>query len=175
MRWATVSRKASPGPSEPRRRLTIKPDGGDMAMMKIVPRMLMAAAAFAYVVGGAGSANAAFDHLKCYKVKDSAAKVTYTATVTGLTTETGCQIKVPAQMCCVPAEKSNVTPPPPGGGGTGVPNTFCCYKLKCAKATLSPQSVSDQFGTRSVTPSTAKLLCAPSSPSGAFLDASTVF
>jgi hypothetical protein len=146
-----------------------------MAMTKIVPKMLLAAAAFAYVVGSAGSATAAFDHLKCYKVKDSAVKASYTANVNGLSNEIGCTIKVPSKLCCVPAEKTSVVPAPPGGGGTGVPNSFCCYKLKCPKATLPPQNVSDQFGTRSVQPSTAKMLCAPFSPSGAFLDDTSLF
>jgi hypothetical protein len=146
-----------------------------MAMTKIVPKMLLAAAGFAYVVGSAGPATAAFDHLKCYKVKDTAVKTSYTANVNGLSNEIGCTIKVPAKLCCVPAEKTAVSPPPPGGGGVGVPNTFCCYKLKCPKTSLPTQNVKDQFGTRTVTPSTAKYLCAPSSPSGAFLDTTALF
>jgi hypothetical protein len=146
-----------------------------MAMTKIVPRMLLAATAFAYVVGSAGSATAAFDHLKCYKVKDTALKATYTATLNGLTNDAGCSIKVPAKLCCVAAEKTAVTPTPPGGGGTGVPNNFCCYKAKCPKNPAPVQNVSDQFGTRTVTPSTVKYLCAPYSPSGAFLDDASVF
>ena len=151
-----------------------------MAMMKIVSRMLLVAAAFAYVVTSAGSAMAACvgptcDHLKCYKVKDSAPKASYTANVNGLSVEIGCTVKVPAKICCVPASKTAVTPAPPGGGGSGVPNTFCCYKLKCPKQTLLPVTVQDQFGSRSVQPGTAKYLCAPSSPSGAFLDDSSVF
>jgi hypothetical protein len=149
-------------------------------MMKIVSRVLMVAAALAWVAGSASSAMAACvgptcDHLKCYKVKDSAPKVSYTANVNGLTNETGCTVKVPSKFCCVPAAKTAVTPPPPGGGGTGVPNTFCCYKLKCPKQTLSPVTVADQFGSRSVQPGTTKYLCAPSSPSGAFLDDTSTF
>jgi type 1 fimbria pilin len=112
----------------------------------------------------AASAAAIPDHLKCYKVKDSQAKASYTANVEGLTVEAGCTVKVPGKLLCVAAEKSNVTPAPPGGGGTGQPNNFICYKLKCPKGTLPPVAVSDQFGTRTVTPGTPKLLCAPVAP-----------
>ncbi len=107
------------------------------------------------------------DHLVCYKVKDSQAKATYTADVQGLALQFGCTIKVPAVMACVPAMKMHVTPSPPGGGGTGTPNTFFCYKVKCPKApngtktTLPPLSGRDQFGSRTVTPTSANLLCAP--------------
>jgi hypothetical protein len=117
--------------------------------------------AFALVVTWAASAAAIPDHLKCYKVKDSQAKAKYTANVEGLTVETGCTVKVPGKLLCVAAEKSGVTPTPPGGGGTGQPNDFVCYKLKCPKGTVPPVSVSDQFGTRTVTPGTAKFICAP--------------
>jgi len=104
------------------------------------------------------------DHLKCYKVKDPQAKATYTADLGGLVEEPGCTIKVPAIMACVPATKTNVTPTPPGGGGTGTPNAFGCYKIKCPKATLPALQLNDQFGSRLVTPSTPKLLCAPVAP-----------
>ncbi len=101
------------------------------------------------------------DHLACYKVKDSAAKATYMATVGGLAVQAGCTIKVPSTMACVPATKTNVMPPPPGGGGTGTPNSFFCYKVKCPKAALPTLTGADQFGSRTVTPSAAKILCAP--------------
>jgi len=101
------------------------------------------------------------DHLKCYKVKDQQPKTTYTADLGGLVAEPGCTIKVPATMACVPATKTNVMPMPPGGGGSGTPNSFFCYKVKCRKATLPTLPGIDQFGSRSVTPSAAKLLCAP--------------
>jgi hypothetical protein len=110
------------------------------------------------------------DHLKCYKVKDPQAKTTYTADLGGLVAEPSCTIKVPATMACVPATKTNVTPPPPGGGGTGTPNTFFCYKVKCPKATLPTLTGADQFGNRTVTPSAAKLVCAPVATSPRFVD-----
>jgi hypothetical protein len=104
------------------------------------------------------------DHLECYKVKDPQAKATYTADLGGLVAEPGCLIKVPAKLACVPATKANVQPTPPGVGGTGTPNAFGCYKIKCPKATLPPFALNDQFGSRSVTPTAPKLLCAPVAP-----------
>lgn len=104
------------------------------------------------------------DHLKCYKVKDPQARASYTADLGGIVAEPGCTIKVPAVMTCVPATKTNVSPTPPGGGATGTPNAFGCYKIKCPRQTLPALQLSDQFGTRSVTPTVPKLLCAPAAP-----------
>jgi hypothetical protein len=57
------------------------------------------------VLGGTATAGPGVltDHLKCYKGKDSAAKATYTATLTPLFSaafpnETGCTVKVPATL-----------------------------------------------------------------------------
>jgi len=104
------------------------------------------------------------DHLECYKVKDPQAKASYTADLGGLAAEPGCTIKVPATMVCVPATKTNVMPPPPGGGSTGTPNAFGCYKVRCPRGTLPTIPLNDQFGSRAVTPSAPKLLCAPAAP-----------
>ena len=104
---------------------------------------------------------AAPDHLACYRVRDTAAKATYTATVNGLTVQPGCRIRVPASITCQPASKDDVVPTPPGSGGVGRPNGFTCYKVRCPTAAFSPISVQDQFGTRSLTPTRTSLLCAP--------------
>ena len=101
------------------------------------------------------------DHLECYKIKDPQAKTFYTAELNGLVAEPGCVIMVPAIMACVPTTKTNVVPTPPGEGGSGTPNSFACYKIRCPKATLPPIDISDQFGSRSVRPLTHKVLCAP--------------
>jgi hypothetical protein len=101
------------------------------------------------------------DHLKCYKVKDPAPRASYTADLGGLVAEPGCTIRVPATMACVPATKTNVNPTPPGGGGSGTPNSFFCYKVRCPRAALPTLTGADQFGSRTVMPSVAKLLCAP--------------
>jgi hypothetical protein len=102
------------------------------------------------------------DHLKCYKIKDSRAKASYTADLGGLVSEPGCLIKVPGTMLCVEATKANVNPPPPGGtDNSGPAGRFLCYKVKCPKAVLTPLTWHDQFGTGTVTPSVPKMLCAP--------------
>src|SRR5215831_8772604 len=51
-----------------------------------------------------------------------------------------------------------------GGGGTGQPDSFTCYKLRCPKVpegTFAAVMVQDQFGTRALTPTATSLLCAP--------------
>src|SRR5689334_23317877 len=119
----------------------------------LVAPLLLAAAARAQPVA---------DHLKCYKVKDSQAKTTYTADLGGLIAEPGCIIKVPGNLFCTQATKTNVTPPPLGGvDNTGPAGRFLCYKVKCPKATVAPFQWHDQFGDRQLTPSTPKILCAP--------------
>jgi hypothetical protein len=111
-------------------------------------------------------AGAQSDHLKCYKVKDPLAKAVYTATLTGLSVEAGCQIKVPAVLACVPATKRNVTPPTAGGPSEtlALDNAYGCYKVKCPSATLRGLVLNDQFGARTVTPTTPKIVCAPAAP-----------
>ena len=102
------------------------------------------------------------DHLKCYPVKDPQAKASYTADLGGLVAEPGCIIQVPAHLFCTQATKANVVPTPPGGpGSTGAAGRFLCYKVKCPKGTLPTIPWNDQFGSRTLTPKNAKLLCAP--------------
>src|SRR5690242_16359123 len=102
------------------------------------------------------------DHLRCYKVKDSQAKASYTADVGGLVVESGCLIKVPGNLFCTEATKTNVSPAPLGGvDNTGPAGRFLCYKLKCPKATAAPFQWHDQFGDRQLTPGASKLVCAP--------------
>jgi hypothetical protein len=109
----------------------------------------------------AGLAQPVADHLECFKVKTKEAKATYTASLDGLAPQPGCVIKVPAQITCVPTTKTNVSPPAPGGGPTGVPNGFNCYRVKCPKTALPAVDTVDQFGTRTATPRSSTLLCAP--------------
>lgn len=118
------------------------------------------------VLAGAGSATAlaegpVADHLQCYRVRDPQHHFTYTADLDGLTVAHGCVIKLPAKFTCVPTVKENVVPTPPGGGPTGTPNGFNCYYVKCPKTTLPPVPAEDQFGSRTVVPFMANMLCAP--------------
>ena len=99
--------------------------------------------------------------LQCYKVKDPQTKTTYTADVDGLIAHSGCTIKVPAAMACVPSATTNIAPTPPEAGGAATPNRFFCYKAKCPKAIPPPLTATDPFGSRTVAPSAARLLCAP--------------
>jgi hypothetical protein len=101
------------------------------------------------------------DHLKCYKIKDSAARATYTADLGGLAPEPGCLVKVPGKLLCVQTAKTNVSPTPPGAPAATAAGQFICYKVKCPKGTPAAVTVTDQFGARSVQPSAAKFLCAP--------------
>ncbi len=102
------------------------------------------------------------DHLKCYKVKDSASRAKYTADLGGLVAEPGCSIQVPGRLLCTDATKTNITPEPPGGPDTAGPaGRFLCYKVKCPRAVPPPIQWHDQFGSRSLTLGTASLLCAP--------------
>jgi len=102
------------------------------------------------------------DHLHCYKVKDAQPKASYTADLGGLAAHTGCLIKVPGNLLCVEAAKTNVSPAPQGGtDDSGAAGRFLCYKVKCPKVALAPLQWHDQFGDRQLTPSAQKIVCAP--------------
>ena len=108
------------------------------------------------------------DHLKCYQVKDSlnlAGTVDLDTPQFGL--DPGCKISK-AKLFCVPGTKTNVnvvdkktnlpiTPLPVSGPD---PGDRICYKVKCL-AVPTDQTVTDQFGTRTLTKLKPSLLCAP--------------
>ena len=100
------------------------------------------------------------DHLKCYKVKDPAAKATYTADLTGLTVDNGCLVKVPAKLLCVETTKTIVGSQPPGSPPGNPAGRVLCYKVKCPKTALTIPWT-DQFGARALELGSVKLLCAP--------------
>ena len=122
-----------------------------MLWMAIVASVLLPSASRAQVP----------DHLKCYKIKDSVAKATYTADLGGLAPEPGCLVKVPGKLLCVETTKTNVSPTPPGAPAGPAAGQFLCYKVKCPKGVSPVVTLVDQFGTHTVTPSAAQLLCAP--------------
>jgi hypothetical protein len=145
-----------------------------------LPQLLMAAVAGACLLGAASGALAFPSHLKCYKAREIAGPGKFTRTAdlissTSLANETGCQIKGPSKLVCAPVTKQNVSPPAPGGGPTGATTSFICYKVKCPKMADQNITLQDQFGTHIFTIRAAKTLCAPASPSGAFLDAPSPF
>jgi len=115
---------------------------------------------------------AQFNHLVCVKIKDPAAKATYQIELNEVLP---CILKVPAKMACQRVFKNFVEPQPPGGGPSGDLNfgKFLCYRIKCnPRAPGGMRAFKDQFGSRVIEEGTVKLLCAPASPSGAFLDGS---
>ena len=151
--------------------------------MTKIPKLLTAVLAGACLLGAASLATAG-NHLKCYKGKDSTgAKHKYSggtlASNTGLLTESGCIISTPPKICCDAVDKVGFKDenmmPPPGGGGAAATSRFCCYKVsKCTGGSTS-FTVKDQFGLHTFGVKKAALVCAPASPSGAFLDDSSMF
>ena len=144
--------------------------------MKMKLRSLfLATAAGACLLADGAPVFAQANHLKCYAVRDGiAAPVRRTADLTGLAPEPGCRIKGKAFQLCVATTKTNVNPPPPGGGpNPASAGRFLCYRARCPKPAVPLPGVPsvDQFGSRTVVPKRAVTLCAPASPSGAFIDA----
>lgn len=143
-----------------------------------VRKLFVAASAFAFLAGGAAPAVAQVsDHLKCYRIRDSISNqphTLYNADLMGLVAQPSCRIKTRGKMLCVATTKTGVTPAPPGGGPSSpaAAGKFVCYRARCPRQALPNQALSDQFGARSVSLRTTALLCAPASPSGAFLDSS---
>jgi hypothetical protein len=124
----------------------------------------LAAAGFLILGIGQAAATVPSDHLKCFKVRDSLPSAVYTADLGGLVAEPGCFIKVPGQLLCIEATKTNVSPTPPDPNVTGpTAHRYMCYKTKCTKGTAPAQvQWHDQFGDRPVLPAVpSKLLCAP--------------
>ena len=107
-----------------------------------------------------------YDHVKCYKVRDTAARTSYTADLfpweSPFPVDSDCVVKVPATMLCSGVASFDVQPPPPGASpGVSVGSQlFTCYKVKCPKVPATV-TVADQFGTRDMTFSTPRILCAP--------------
>jgi hypothetical protein len=139
-----------------------------------VRKMLLAASGCAFLIGVALPA-AAGNHLACYKVKDVLAKQKFAnvqlLSNTGGPSHTGCIVAVGAKTCCHAVDKIGVPPQVGGGGPTANTSKFCCYKVKCPKGPTGTISATDQFGSRTLSISKPpKQLCAPASPSGAFLN-----
>lgn len=108
-----------------------------------------------------------FDHLKCYRIKDPG-KFEATANLVPLeappfAVESGCTIKVRGTKLCVPVTKElqSTTAPSVQFPAPALQNDFICYKMKCPRTDVADLSVTDQFGTRTVSGFVAKEICAP--------------
>jgi hypothetical protein len=135
-------------------------------------RMLVLGAAVGLAIGPASSwAQAANDHLECYKVRDAARL----AAVVDLATPqfggaSGCRVSTKSVELCVPASKqvdeatvdgNPITPTPTDGPPAA--RSYLCYKLQCPKEQQPAfaQAVRDQFGARTVGSVRTSRLCTP--------------
>ncbi len=124
---------------------------------------------FATLIAAEASVFAAADHQQCFKVKDDAAKATYTVNLEpsdpDFPVAEGCTVKVPAKLFCIGVDKTNESPTPPGAPDGAVVQKSLCYKVKCPKrdAPITP-TVRDQFGTHGLSVGTTSLVCAPTDP-----------
>ncbi|MBI3767819.1 MAG: hypothetical protein HY271_04895 [Deltaproteobacteria bacterium] len=135
-------------------------------------------AALCLIWAAPAAANGIADHLKCYQVQD-ALKLGGTVDLNSpqFGVEAGCKVST-AMFFCVPVTKTNVAvtnkttkqpirPQPVSGPD---PGDRVCYKVKCPKPTtkIPNQSVTDQFGNRTITKFKATLLCTPAVKGTAF-------
>mgnify|MGYP000328604754 CR=1 FL=1 len=118
----------------------------------------------------AGSAHAQFDHLTCYKAKDSQkidAQVTLDAIQNQFDPPGGCRVIGKAKLFCVPTDKTvqqllvNKQPATPQTVTGPSAGDVVCYKVKCPATAIGDELVSDQFGTRTLSGFKVSLLCAP--------------
>ena len=151
-----------------------------------IQRWALAIITAVYVGGYAAPASAFYlpDNFRCYKVKDTLAKNTYTLAdgAEGYGTssffqpanewpqllEEGCTVKVPPKLACVPVMTFyGGTNPPPGAvySSTTYQNPILCYQTKCAKEdvkTIAPLTgYTDNYGAHSLKLlSQSKMVCA---------------
>lgn len=112
-----------------------------------------------------------FDHLKCYRAKDS---VKFDGVLNLIpeqqppfSLESGCKVKIKAKEFCVAVQKEVVDTDAPGPGAPyptdGIPleRDYICYKVKCPKSEVPDTEVADQFATRTLSKFKAKKICVP--------------
>ncbi len=112
-----------------------------------------------------------FDHLKCYRVKDTAkfsAEVDLLAFQTQFNVDPLCKVKGKAKIFCVPVEKSVINLTYPSGSplgpinmpGQDLQDDRLCYRVKCpVAAPIAPEEVQDQFGKRIISSFKSQWLC----------------
>lgn len=127
------------------------------------------------------SADAAFDHLKCFKIKDTSNYTAFADLVTNpaqqgpFPNEDGCKILVRSKEFCVPVEKNRIfqTENPRDAPhldieGHDVQQDYLCYKMRCPKKgnpefpqLAQEQMVADQFGLRTISGFKTHKICTP--------------
>jgi hypothetical protein len=135
--------------------------------MNSIRTSVLAVALVAFVCSNASAQP--WTHLKCYKMKDTQTFHSANADIDTIEPSFGlqnCRIKKKARQICIPATKdvTEIT----DGSDTPFPVATddlafeqICYKITCPQETISPQTVSDQFGSRTVTKLKASTLCVP--------------
>jgi hypothetical protein len=132
----------------------------------------LVALVFATIVLVSSTAGAqVYDHLKCYKIKDSA-KFRATADLDALDPafpDDSCSIKGKGKYFCVPTasdvltfeDRSRDGIPQVPLAGEGLSDAKICYKIKCTENNPADRTATDPFGTRGLSKFKLKLLCAP--------------
>lgn len=108
------------------------------------------------------------DHLKCYKIKDS---VAFGATVdlrpldvSDFGVDADCTVRGKGRQVCfaVNADVTSTDATEIDLAGVDLTNAFLCYSLRCPVATLPDfLTMSDRFGTRSVSSFRTSTICVP--------------
>lgn len=112
-----------------------------------------------------------YDHQTCFKVKDAqkfSALVDLAIATTKFEPPSECKVIGKAKYYCTPTQKTVNEFLVDGAPGTLLPvegytpvSDRVCYKVKCAKAVIAPELISDQFGSRDLSKFKAQLLCTP--------------
>ena len=111
------------------------------------------------------------DHLKCYKIKDTA-KFKASVTLEALQSQFGmedCSLLGKGKFFCVMVDKTvtsfedktKVALDPASFPAQRLDEDRICYKLKCPKTDIAALAVTDQFGTREVSKFKPAMLCTP--------------
>ena len=109
-----------------------------------------------------------YDHLKCFKIKDSIDQFAAIANLMPADTgnfavDSSCTIKVRSRELCIPIAKDRTDAGPAlAVDGQDLTNAFLCYAVKCPSEVL-PESLlmSDQFGSRNLAKLHTTRVCAP--------------
>ncbi|HYC00962.1 MAG TPA: hypothetical protein VEC57_17645 [Candidatus Limnocylindrales bacterium] len=126
--------------------------------------------ALALIAAGAATGAGAqpHDHLQCFKLKDAAS---YSGIVDlrplhepPFAVEAGCRLKIRSRELCIPVKKTlgDADAPSLDVAGQDLQNAFLCYAVKCPDLSMPPSlTMSDQFGTRTLSGFRTSKMCAP--------------